>query len=341
MREEPGGDSRVPAADGRPTLGVRQGLGILLSLAAVAWLVVTVDWGDVWASLLRARVTFIALALSLNLASVGLRAVRWRLLLRRRCGSRWRRLAAGLLVGQAVNVMVPARLGDVARATLVCPKDAAFGLGTIVVEGFVDLLLVAALVLFLFWQVAVPASWQRAGQGLLGTTGIAVVAMVLLVSARSWVAKLLEKARARWRHPLVRRVLTATEELLNSLSIVQRPGQMAWVALSSLAVWACYASVNYTLFRAVAVDVPAVAAVFVLVVLQLGVAVPSSPGRIGVFHYLCMQVLILFDAVEAKAATYAVLLHLIAVVLPMVLGAILASRFGLTLGRTISGREPG
>jgi len=55
-----------------------------------------------------------------------------------------------------------------------------------------------------------------------------------------------------------------------------------------------------------------------LVVLQVGMAVPSSPGRIGVFQYLVILALSIFAVDKNVALGYSVVLYLV-IYVPMVL----------------------
>jgi len=292
------------------------------------------DWKEVWVSFARMDYCFVAVALLLNFVSVLFRVIRWRILLQDRCVSSWGKLTAALLVGQAVNVVAPARLGDLARATLVSAKGAVYTLGTIALEGFLDLLMLAALALFSFSRVALPIGWRKAGRGLLATTGMVLVTIVLLIVGQRWIADAVERLLGQWQHPLAKRAWEAIDQILTSLRIMRKPSQLLIAVACTISIWALYGAVNYVLFGAVGTQVPLLAPFFLLVVLQLGVAVPSSPGRIGVFHYLCVQTLALFGLDGAMAMSYAVMLHLISVVTPMVLGALLAWRLGVTWGDT-------
>jgi uncharacterized membrane protein YbhN (UPF0104 family) len=71
------------------------------------------------------------------------------------------------------------------------------------------------------------------------------------------------------------------------------------------------------------------ASVFLLVVLMLGVAVPSSPGRVGIYHYLVVLALSVFGVDQATAVSYAILLHFITILLPAGIGALLAWQQGV------------
>jgi hypothetical protein len=69
-------------------------------------------------------------------------------------------------------------------------------------------------------------------------------------------------------------------------------------------------------------SLPFVAALFLLAVLEVGVAVPSAPGKLGVFHYLCVLALGVFGVQRQEAIAYAVLLHVVVFVPPSLLGAL-------------------
>ena len=95
--------------------------------------------------------------------------------------------------------------------------------------------------------------------------------------------------------------------------------------------WLVSALVNYFVFYAIGVELPFVAAIFLLLVVHVGIAVPSSPGRIGVFHYLCILALSVFEIDRGVAVGYGAVLYLIVFVPPSVLGLLFVSREKLTL----------
>ena len=316
-------------------------LGILLSLACLAWLVYVCakDWADVRAALVQVDYRLVIAATLLNLASVPLRTLRWRLMFHAPHSPTFGRLIAALLIGQAVNVLSPARLGDLARATLADAGGTAYTLGTLVVELVLDLLMLVASILFLLLVglersvATVPAWWQGSEQALLVAGGAALAATAVVVIGRRWLARALERLAARWRHPAIQRVVTWANQLLLSLDTLGRTARLLPVLACSALIWTLYSAVNYTLLGAIGERPSFLAALFLLIVLQIGVAVPSSPGRIGVFHYLCVQALTVFGIGGANALSYAFILHLISVILPVALGAILAWRLGVMLWR--------
>lgn len=305
-------------------------VGVILSLVTLAWLARTTDWAAVGAALRDMDYRWVLLATLLNLISVPLRTLRWRLMFPPDRLPSWRRLLSALLIGQAVNVLMPARLGDLLRASLVGQGSTAYALGTLVIEKALDLLLLAALVVLLLSQVALPAWWRGSGQALVVTAAAALLIVAVMALARRPMLRLLGTLEARWPQKWARRILAAARQILGSLEALRWPVLLPALACSA-GIWLFYAAVNGVLLRAIGEPPSVLAALFVLAVLQLGVAVPSSPGRIGVYHYLCIQALLVFGIGEAPALSYAIALHLISVVLPMVLGAVLAWQLGVPL----------
>lgn len=311
-------------------------VGILLSLVCLTWLVYvcTRDWADVRAALTQVDYRLVIVAGLLNLASVLFRTVRWRLMFHARRAPSFRRLTAALLVGQAVNVLSPARLGDLARITLTDTGGTAYVLGTLMVEVALDLLMLVTLVVFLLSQATMPAWWQGSGQTLLVVAAAAMTAIAMVVIGRQWLARVLEGVVKRRRRPMIQRVVAWTSQLLLSLDTLGRTAQLMPVLACSALIWTLYGAVNYTLLGAIGERPSVLTSLFLLVVLQLGVAVPSSPGRLGVYHYLCIQALAVFRINGPEALSYAVILHLISVIMPVTLGAVLAWRLGIRIWRT-------
>ena len=154
-------------------------LGILLSLVCLAWLIGTTDWAGAWSALAQVDYSLVVVATLLNLASVLLRSARWRLMFRTRCVPPFGRLTAALIVGQAVNVLAPARLGDLARAVLVGTGGTVYTLGTLMVEVALDLLMLVVLVVLLLSQATLPAWWRGSGYVLVVTAALEAVAQTL------------------------------------------------------------------------------------------------------------------------------------------------------------------
>ncbi len=305
--------------------GVQVALGAAASLVFL-WLAFRdVAFSQVIAVFARADYRFVGLAVALVLASPLARAARWKLLYHpNQEGLSHLRLAEVLLISQMLNIVVPARLGEVARIYFVGKtRSRARTLGAIAVEKWLDILMLLLLALLVPLFVSLPP-WFRDSRLTLAVLAIAFLGLALALSHSRDRLLSLVKSLSRflpesWRA----RVQRATGLALGSLDVLRSP----WVGVRlqgwSLLIWALSVLVNYAIFLALDLPLSVAAALFLLVVLEVGVAVPSVPGKLGVFHYLCTLALGVFGVEKGVALGYAVLLYFVVFGPPALLGALL------------------
>jgi uncharacterized membrane protein YbhN (UPF0104 family) len=106
-----------------------------------------------------------------------------------------------------------------------------------------------------------------------------------------------------------------------------------WSAL----IWALAAGTNALLFRAFGLDLSLGAALLLLVVLYAGVAPPTSPGRLGVFHALTVLTLEALGTQRASGLAYAAVLHAV-VYLPEILPGAILLGLRLAVGKGVRSR---
>ena len=136
---------------------------------------------------------------------------------------------------------------------------------------------------------------------------------VALLGARRTVIRLVEMAlrwlppawAARWRS----RIIAG----LDGLAALGNRRAAAAVWGWTLVFWLVAAATNYLLLLAFDLPPSPLIALFLLAVLQGGVAVPSTPGKVGVFHYLCQLALAVFGVPAAVGLSYGLVLHLVVV----------------------------
>lgn len=305
-------------------------LGGLLSLVSLGWLIVTTDWPAAWSALLATDYRLVAAAALLNLLLIPLRALRWRVIFPAGRRPPFSRLTVAMLIGQAVNLLAPARLGELVQAGLVPGEHLAYVLGTQTLRMVLDLMMMGFLVIGMMFQAGLPDWWRRPGELLLFIAAAAVVATAGLFLARRPVLRLLAWLERRWSRPAGQRLLVAARAFVDSLESLANPAIMVSAVALTLLMWILYASVNNVLLGAVGQPYSWLAALFVLLVMIVGAFLPSAPGRVGVYHYLGVQALLALGIDRATAVTYAILLHLITVVMPVILAALLAWQMGIS-----------
>ncbi|MBN2145972.1 MAG: flippase-like domain-containing protein [Anaerolineales bacterium] len=244
----------------------------------------------------------------------------------------------GITVGHTLNVAYPARAGDVARAYVLGKRgvDKVYLLGTVALEKLLDLLAYALLIVCLALLIPLP---EWIGQPLTGLVVLAIVlgAFTLVVfKKRSWIVGLFYYAHdlPTWvTHWLPRQMRTLLEAGFSSMDVME--DRRAWLKLIgwSGVVWGTAIFTNMIMFWAVhlrlADDLTVfTASLLTLLLLQVGIIVPSTPGRIGVFEYICVLALGLFGVEQAFALSYGILLHVVVFLPPILLGISALVAFG-------------
>jgi glycosyltransferase 2 family protein len=280
------------------------GLAVGVPISAVfLWLAVrNADLGAVRDALADAEAGRVALAVVAFMAMYGIQAARWRSV----AGAHRVHLARFyemVVSAVACNNVLPARLGDLLRARWLGREariPAGRGLGTVVLDRGCD---VAALLLLLVVGLAAVASsdWlvRIAVGAAVGLVGLGAVVLF----ARVYTGR---RERGRRSRGLIRRVLRDTAEALAEPIGRRRPA--IWILLS-LGAWTLWAVGAILVARSLGIELSLIEAMFVAAVMNLGVAIPSSPGFVGTYEWLGVASLGLLGVASEEALAFSILLH--------------------------------
>jgi len=296
---------------------IRLLVGVAIS-AFFAWATLTrVDISEVGAALRRVDVGGLAIAVVLVVVEIVLRAVRWRLLLRPLADVPVRRTTAYLAIGYFANTMLPARLGDVARALL---AGRAFGvgrlavLGTIVVERLADGIFILGIVVLLGLTVAGGADLASTAIAL---SGLAVVGAIGLVVVLWWIRRPGEGGLRAKLRSMLERVLLGTVALRSAQSFVAAALLTAAAFGTAVATFAIVAG-------AAGVELSFAQSALVMGGLALSTSIPAAPSSIGTYEFVGLSILTVIGVGADVALAIVVLVHLVAT-LPVALGGLAAA----------------
>lgn len=312
-------------------------LGVALSVAVVAWMVTRFDLRQAADALRMADPWWLLLAALLYTLLFPLRGYRWSLLLRPlKADPISARTATELfLIGFMANNMLPARLGDVARAVLLgrregVSRSAAFS--NVMLERVFDGVVVVAFLNVVLWLWPLKATWL----GHLNIFTALLFGGAIIVSGLvAWNDRLVLQVTRRllsWLpHGILDKLVALIEKLSMGLHALKSPSQTIGVLTISVAIWSLETSVYVATGHAFGLDVPLHGYVLAMCVLTLGLTMPTAPGFIGVFEALVMSAVKLYGVVEETALAFGLAVHLVHYVPGTILGLVLAWHGGIKL----------
>jgi glycosyltransferase 2 family protein len=312
---------------------LRYFLGLMISALTLYLALRNVAIDEFATAFRQALPRFIVYALISVVCNNLAKTFRWRVLLgpAGKQISIWK-LFLTLMAGQTLNAIYPARVGDLSRALVIgsAGPGRVYTLGTIVIEKVLDLMAYAILFLILILLMPLPA-WVNSSAYTLILVTILVTGATLLVTlfpARfmAFVGKLAQILPARISGYVRERLQYAVQ----SLDVLQSRTGLAWLAVWSALIWGTAILTNHLTLLAMQIHLPLIASLLVLVALQAGISIPSVPGSIGVFEYICVLALAIFQVDQAAALSFAIILHML-VFLPIISLGLIAVWF-LDLG---------
>jgi hypothetical protein len=281
-------------------------LGIVVSLAAVYFIISQIDIGQLQDAVSQARWVYLIPTTLFLLLGLVARAFRWRGLLEG--GLPIRRTFSIMNVAYLVNGILPLRIGELARVYLatraqppIAPLKTA---STIVVERLLDLLGVVLMVFLALAFGPVPEAIRTAAAVSAPAAILGFGVLVVMARQRGWTDRLLAQVKqpvlTRWGNQL----LDGLRPLAQVRSLVTA------VSLTALG-WGLSAAAGYCLMFTFYDQASWITTLLYIAAAAFVIAVPAVPGNLGPYE---LSIILALNATgygepSAKAAAFAVLVH--------------------------------
>lgn len=313
--------------------------GLLIAAVCLFFAFKDVEFAKMWEAFKKAQWLYFIPALVIIFIAHFMRAWRWQLLLAPIAHVRMGTLYSSLLIGYMANTFLPAHLGEFIRAYLVGKKNPVSGssvFATIVVERIIDvftLLILMALTIIVF---PFPEWVRKSGYISFGFIALLFILLVLMKKYRHQAIAILNVLLK----PFPQSIRLKMHELLHSFldGVV---GLKNWrhyilVTVLSLFIWFCYGYIfqlglhafNFTDTYS---EITWVTPLVLLVITTIAVLVPSSPGYVGAYHWLCQLSLGFFGVPESDALSFAFAVHGVNFLPILIVGFILVPMTGMSV----------
>jgi hypothetical protein len=313
-------------------------IGLLISALFLYLAFRKVDFGQMWDALKKANYWYLPPTILILFFSHYLRALRWRYLLNPIKRLDTNSLFVSLMIGYGANAVTPAHLGEFLRAYVLSRKrEISMGstLATIVIERIIDvftLLLLMCLVIFIH---PFPDWVVKSGYIMFAATLVLFLLLIFFKrsdsKAETFLRILFKPLPERYEH----RIEGMIERFLIGIVPLKRWHDYVTVTILSAAIWACYglcfyfglAAFNFISTYHLAWYVSLV----LLVITTISVVVPSSPGYVGTWHFLCQISLAMFGVPASPALSFAVAIHAVNFLPVLALAILFASYEGIRI----------
>ncbi len=321
---------------------IKIAVGIILSALGLFIAFRDVDWPALRTALSEANGLWILVSAFFTVISVWIRAMRWRILLGPLNAVRTSHLFSATMVGYFGNGVLPMRAGEVIKSYMVSRlyPDLAVSsvLGTVVVERLLDL---CGLMLVSLW---IAVTFDLPGWVLSGIAGVAIgligglgVLGVAAFAPSHRIEALGRRLVGRWRW--MSKPWRILETFLTGMAVLRRAGHTTAILGQTLVYWFCQWSMMLTAAWGLNQPLTWMESGTLLLGTMLAASLPSAPANLGLFHaaaVLTMTAVLHYPQPDAQA--YAIASHAIRVLLPTVLGGILALAYSWAMPAVWKGR---
>jgi glycosyltransferase 2 family protein len=307
-------------------------VGVLSSVIFLALAFQQVDWARTAATLRDANWVLASLGIGATVATLVTFAFRWRLLLSNTAELSVKDTFSYIMIGYLANIVFPLRMGEVARAVLLGRRHrirASMVFGSVVLERTLDVLTILMLALCVSFMMNIPPV-VRAGLITFAAAGLAAfVALFFLARNANRVLSSLDRLSSFAPGILAERLGILAARFTEGLGTLRDGRELGSALCLSALAWAIAGTATISYIAAFNLHAPWYAAFFVLTVTNLGSAIPSSPGFVGVYHYLAVLALSVWVTDKSAALAYAIGTHGLGVLINLLVGCACLAREGI------------
>jgi hypothetical protein len=262
---------------------LKRAVAALVSMAILAAVWLSIDRRELFRTLANAHLGWFAVALLLFIPPKLFQAWRWRTMTRRFCPITTGEALRLILAGDALNLVLPSKLGDLSRALLLRTQGRlplAHGVNLVAYEKMLDLsslsLLMVVGVLAIRRFDAVGIAGLTAAAVIIGITTAVSLSPFVARGAWRWLGAQTDRAGA-WGK--IARLLAGTGEVVGDL--VRRGTALSAIVALSLAIWVLHFLQVYCFFLALRLPTPFFVAMALVPLAIFAGLVPFTIGGLG------------------------------------------------------------
>ncbi|MBC8507795.1 MAG: flippase-like domain-containing protein [Chloroflexi bacterium] len=303
--------------------------GSLKILAGISLLLISffgINWEQLRSSL--DQVTFIGLLAVIGTVLLGLylKIIRWYLFLSYfGIPVTFTRIVEAFFLGQATNILLPWRAGEVFRVGYLAGDQPAYipqVTASVVLEKILDTIALVSIALMV--AVYLPdekATWVR--NLLLPLSILAIAVLIVMIGWGPGIWERLRKRLAERSHPWIEKSIPVIDQFVENSRWLRNPSRLVMSLSVTVVIWIVMWLTNILLFYVLHFQLPVVAGGLVLVMVYIGVLPALMPGNVGPFYFFAQLGVTPFGVEIEAALAFAILLHAVVTLTPLIVSGTL------------------
>lgn len=253
------------------------------------------------------------------------------------CAYRWSKVVGGnvrfrdtfisVLIGLFINNVLPARIGEIARGYALSKRRGisfAYSVTTVFVDRFFDLVGLLIITFIFLPKHNLPPSLSRAIYMLLGLLMVCTTLFIIL--SREGIAGKIANRLSRVNKPFIAGFSMRVLEIQQNLRRIGSPLNLIYFIAIAVVTWLSMSAALYFSMLTLGVKIEFIKVPFVCALLNMGLVIPSSPGYVGVYQFLLVYLLSIFDVPQHEAFAVSILFHASWYIPYNVLGAVFLTK---------------
>ncbi len=316
-------------------------IGILVSVLSIYFIFRSVDFDTVLESIKNLNITLVVIHTIMVGLLLSLRAIRWKYFIPVEQKIRNTSIIAATYIGYMANNVLPAKLGEVVRTYVLgekenIPKTRIFA--SVLTERLTDLI-TAALMLFLsiLFIKNIPTRLHYAAMIVSAVALFGVGFLVFLSLKRELAMKIIGFFLKFLPQTIREKIEVFLNNFVNGIGLRKGKRSIVMIIFYSVAYWSLQILASLILLRAYSISsLSFTDAMFVVVITGFGFAIPSAPTGIGPIEAATIFALTTLAINYDIAVSYAILSHVISIVIITLLGLLAMLIAGVDIKKAIS-----
>ncbi len=302
-------------------------IGIIISLAVLAYLISWVDFSQIFTSIQKISMVSLLIIMAIYTAAFFPRAYRWKAMLYHLKPIGTFQILPIVVMGYFANNLLPAKLGEIVRVYMIQPQIPVRKrtlLATIFLERIFDGLCVGGLLLFSALTLSIHSGFIHTLKTVLIITlsGLILCVMAMLFFRDFFREVFLFDGEGPLKK-VSQKIFHTVHLFQEGIISITKGHSLGKVILSTFIAWSFEALAYFILAKEFHLDIGIYQALIIMGFVNFGILIPSSPGYVGVFEGVTLAAFTFLGLNSNAGIAFGMVLHFCHFVPPLIWGLLL------------------